>query len=183
MLKDNLIKASLVNYLLYSMAFPVIQKTLIDSVSSKYIAANSIITCLMVIVLGQIWNKYNKKMYKLYGVFLLFEGLFYTSLINSVIFGIVSYKFFYIVDTLIFALISKNITFGYNKLKSIRYKENKRNGFDNNILIITSIASLIGYSISFIIDIPVKLAFGFVLIGIIINNIGFYLVYKKENKG
>lgn len=117
-LKDDLIKAGLLSNFFYSIAFPGIQKILISNVSQRYIAINSIIICIGTILLGKVWKEYGDKLYKCWDKMILAESIFYTLLVISMLTNLISYKFFYIVDTLLFAFLTKNIIFGGNQRRS-----------------------------------------------------------------
>jgi hypothetical protein len=130
--------------------------------------------------MGKLWNTYGNKLYRHYPVFLLFEGLFYTIITILMLTGIMSQKIYYIADTLIFAFITKNIVFGDNKLKVLRYEGELRNKFDNNSTIVINGACLIGFAISFVAGIPEIIAFIFLVIGMSVDNIFYYKAYRES---
>lgn len=155
------------------------QKLLITNISEKYIAMNSIILCLATIIFGSVWERIGDKFYKHYGTLLISESVFYIALITLVLTNSISYKFYYLIDTLLFTFITKNIIFGGNKLKSKRYKDSDRNSFDNNSTIVNNIASLLGFTISLLLNIDKTIAFLFMGIGVSVDNVFYYRAYKK----
>lgn len=143
-------------------------------------ALNSIILCITGIIFPLIWNKYSDKMYNKYGYFLTLECILYTLIAVLVIMGTVTPKVYYILDTLLFALITKNIVCGNNKLLAFIYKGKDREKFDNNSNIASNLSSLLGFTLSFILTIPTNVAFILITIGVISDNIFYYWVYKES---
>ena len=140
----------------------------------KYISLESIVTCLAGVIFPTLWKKYSDKLYTKYGYLLTTEGILYTLICILLIGGYINYKAYYILDMLLFVVISKNIICGNNKLKAIRYKGETREEYDNNINIVSNLSSLIGFTLSFILTIPVSLAFILITIGICFDNIFYY---------
>ena len=98
--------------------------------------------------------------------------MFLISFINS--------KVYYILDTIFFCLVTRNIMCGVNKLKAKKYDtESKREQYDNNIQLVTNISSLIGFAISLTININTNIAFILITIGICIDNFFYYKEWKK----
>lgn len=180
-IKDELLIGSFISNLMYSLAYPSIHYALIKSVNENIISFNSIITCLGGIIAPSIWNKYSDKIFKKYKNLLILEILFYSILIASLLAGIVNNKFYYIADTLLFSLITKNIICGNNKIISIKYKDKEREEYDNNFSMLCNISSLIGYSCSFLFSLKSNVAFIAILLGISLDNIFYYVAYKKTN--
>ncbi len=138
------------------------------------------IVCISTIILGKLWNKYGQKLFKYYPFYLLMESLLYGLIVGLIINNILSYKMYYLVDTISFAIITKSIIFGGNKLKAIRYNEGEnRNRFDNNMIMASNIASLIGLSLNILLNLSVNVSFIFIFIGVSIDNIFYYLAYKE----
>lgn len=181
-IKDKLLLANFISTLLYSVSFPVVNYNLISSVGNKFISANQIFMCIAGIIIPAIWNKESEKMYKHLGKFLIAEVILYICLCLCVVMGIIDQKLYYILDTLFFCTVSKNIISGLNKLRSIRYKTSeKRESYDNNVLLVSNSSCLIGFGISLIFDIPLKIAFIIIFIGITIDNFFQYYIYKNQS--
>lgn len=181
-LKDDLVKAALLNNLFYSAGYPAVQKILITNVTDKYIAVNAIVLCLATIIFGNTWERYSEILYRKYGIFQILKSVFYFVLLGLLITNSINYKFYYIADTFLMAAITKNILFGSNKLKSLRYTPNQRNDFDNKSLIVSNIASLAGLIISLFWSIPAHTAFILITIGMVIDAAFNYKVYKFHKK-
>lgn len=103
--------ATLLTTLFYSATYPYIHKEIVSNVSDSIIALNQIINCISIIVYGRVWNKQSDRLFKFYPIFCILE----TALsIGSAIWAIMSGDIiaYYIVDTLIFAIVTRNICCG-----------------------------------------------------------------------
>lgn len=178
-MKDNLIKSTFYSTLFYSIAFPAIQKIVVDAISYKLIAVNSIVICVATIIIGHAWNKRKELLYKYYVLFLIAEAACYV----GAIFGAIVFKnyfAYYIADTLIFASISKNIVMGGNTLRARKYNsEVIRNDYDNNTQIYASIATLIGSGLCLIIELPLWISFIAMFLGVTLDNVFYGIEYYK----
>lgn len=176
--KDDLLIGNFLSNLFYSIAYPTIHFILISDVTEKLISANQIIICFAGIIFPIIWNQKSDRLYKKYGYLLSLEGILYSLLIVAILFSVITPRMYYLVDTILFSILTKNIICGLNKLKIYRYKGNTREEYDNNVNIVCNISSLIGFSISLIVSISKNIAFIFMGIGIVLDNIFYYKAYK-----
>lgn len=182
MFKDLMIQASFWSNLLYTIAYPVIHLYLMQYINAKIMSISSIVICLSTIIVNFIWNKYSNRLYKFFNYFLFLEGLSYFILTIVLILNFVSPIYYYIIDTILLSLITKNIVCGGNKLRSIIYRKEQREKYDNTSQIAVNAACLIGYGINVILDISINIALVISLLGIIIDNIFYSIIYIKENK-
>lgn len=136
--------------------------------------------CLAGIVFPILWNKKSDFMYSKYEYLLTIEGISYILLTILFICGLIDSKFYYLLDTLLFAIIAKNIICGGNRLRASRYKNKDREEYDNNSALVSNSSSLIGFTISFLFVIPTNIAFILIAFGIIIDNIFYYKAYKTS---
>lgn len=180
MFKDYMIQACLWTNLLYSISYPYIHMFIMKQANEKLISLNEILICVFTIIINSIWNKYSDKLYKTFPVFMFMESALYLVLYALIIMGFVNGIVFYIIDTILFCLITRNIICGGNKLKSVIYKDELREKYDNTICIAASIGTLIGASIAFFVDVPLWVAFIISQTGITIDNIFYYIAYKKN---
>jgi hypothetical protein len=151
-----------------------------NGITERIISANQVIVCLAIILIHSLWNKYSSIFYKWFKVLLLIEGLLYSVLMYGMAMKIFSPFTYYLTDTLIFSFITNNIICGANKITSIRYKGESREKYDNTISIAAAAATLIGSSVAIIIKIPTSIAFILSWVGIIIDNIFYWIVYNKQ---
>ena len=163
----------------YAMSYPYIHLFLMKQVNEKIVSINQIFTCLCVIVINSVWNKYSDKLYKYFGIFMFGESFLYLILKLSIIFNIASPITYYAVDTLLFGLITRNIICGANKLRAEIYESKQREKFDNTIQIAGSIATLIGAGIAFVIELPIQEALFIGWLAITTDNLLYWIAYKK----
>lgn len=181
-LKDELLIGNLISNFAYSFSYPFVYYSLMNSINENLISINSIAICLGGIVIPYIWNKYSDKIYSYYGYILFSEIIFYSILVLLILFKIINNKIYYILDTFLFVFITKNIICGNNKLISIKYKNKEREEYDNNLTIVSNSSSLIGFILSLFFHIDINIAFIFIWIGIVSDNIFYYISYKKSKK-
>lgn len=178
-MKDKLILACLLSNLFYSVSYPTVNKILITNITDNHIAVNSMIICTFTIILGKLWNKNSSKLIRYLPFFMIAETSIYLVLISGILNDLIGFRFYYIADTIIFAIVSKNIIFGANKLKALRYDGEKRNKYDNDIQIISNAASLVGFALNIVLDMTTQIAFALIFIGLTIDNLFYYLAYRE----
>lgn len=181
-LKDELLTANFLSNLFYSIAYPVVHFTLIKDVGEKLIAFNSIILCIAGVCLPIVWNRYTQ-LYRSFGTLLVIEILAYSIICILICTNAIGNVAYYLLDTIIFSLISKNIICGGNKLRALRYNSaTLREQYDNNSTVVANGSSLLGFGVSFMLTIPVNIAFIFITIGICVDNLFYYKAYKNSLK-
>ena len=178
--KDLMVQATLWSGIFYAMSYPYIHLFLMKQINEKMVSVNQIFTCLCVIIINSVWNKYSDKLYKYFGIFMFGEGFLYLILKLSIIFNIASPITYYAVDTLLFGLITRNIICGANKLRSKIYKGEQREKYDNTIQIAGSIATLIGAGIAVVIELPIQGALFIGWLAISLDNLLYWIAYKKS---
>ena len=163
----------------YAMSYPFIHLYLMRGITEKIISFNQITICISIIIINNLWNKFSDKLYKHYQKILLFEGVLYFVLHLGMFLNILTPSLYYIADTLLFCLVTKNIICGGNKLRSIVYKDENREKYDNIIPIAAAISTLIGAGIALVFDIKIEIAFILSWVGIAIDNVFYWFAYNK----
>ena len=179
LLRDRLVVACFVSNLFYSAAYPSFHTNMISNLDSRVISFNSIMICLSGIIVPILWNRHSDSFYKKYGLFCILETVLYILLCITSLLKITDYLLYYILDTMFYCFVTKNILIGTNRLKVLRYEGDGRQIFDNNIQLASNASSLIGFSISFI-TIPMSLSFILITIGIIFDNFFYYSAWKDS---
>lgn len=183
MFKDYMVQACLWSNMLYAMSYPSIHVYVMRRIDEKLVSVNQLVCCLFVIVANSIWNKYSDKLYRLFPLLALMESIAYAILNISVILGVTNMTVYYIADMILYCLISNNIICGATKLKSLVYNSSDaREKYDNTIRIASSLATIIGAGAAIIIDIPIAIAFLIGLIGINVDNVFYYIAYRKADQ-
>lgn len=180
--KDGMLIATFFTTIFYSATYPYIHKEIMTNVSDSIIAITQIVNCLSVVGFGSLWNKKSNKLFEHYPLFCLME----TALgIVSTIFAITTNNImaYYIVDTLIFAIVTRNICCGGVKLKAIRYNsEEEREQFDNNNNSASAIATIIGSLIAVVLELDFSLMLILATVGNSIDNLFYLFIFKTTTK-
>ena len=185
---DSMLLATFLTTVFYSSTYPYIHKEIMANVSDSVIALNQIINCLSVVILGSLWNKKSDKLFKYYPTFCICETILS---IGSTIWAVVTHNImaYYIIDTLIFSIVTRNICCGGVKLKAIRYNtEVEREHFDNNNNSASAIATIIGSVIAMMLDLDFSIMLWLATLGNAIDNIFYIFIYyeyktKQHKKG
>lgn len=89
-------------------------------------------------------------------------------------------KFYFILNVLIYALITRNMANGGIKLRAkVHPDEKSRERYDNNNNIVNSTATLMGAGISLLFSFDIKILFIFALIGNTFDNFCYLYIYRK----
>lgn len=179
---DLLIITGLFSNIFYSIAYPIIHTICIQNITSNFMSLTQLISCVLAILISQLWIKYSDRLYKLFGISLIFECILFGALLILFLSNLIDPKIYYITDCILSATITRNIINGGCRLKAIRYKEKEREMYDHKNTIICNIASIGGFAFSSIFVLPTKLAFILMFMGISVDNIFYYIVYKNTNK-
>lgn len=176
---DGMLLDTFITAIFYSATYPYIHKEVIANVSDTVIALNQIVNCLSIIVFGWLWNKKSDKLFRYYSVFCAAETILYISLTVwiTITYNIMAY---YIIDMLIFSIVTRNIFCGGVKLKAIRYNsEEDREHFDNNNNSASAIATILGSIIAMILNLDFSVMLWLATIGNTIDNIFYIFIFKS----
>ena len=179
---DLLVVGGALSNLFYSVAYGVVHTTCIQYVTPNIVSLASLINCILATVVAKIWLDNSKKLYKTFGLLLAIEGITYGILTLLFLTGLINPGMYLIADAMLSATITRNIACAVTRLKSIRYHGDKREQFDNKTVLYCNITSVIGFGFSSLYVLPTNLAFITMFVGIAIDNIFYYYVFKKENK-
>ena len=176
---DGVLLATFLTTIFYSATYPYIHKEIMAHVSDSIIALNQIINCLSIVILGSLWNKKSDKLFKYYPMFCICETILS---ICSTIWATTTHDImaYYIIDTLIFSIVTRNICCGGVKLRSIRYNsEVEREHFDNNNNSASAIATIIGSVIAMLLDLDFVIMLWLATVGKSIDNVFYIFIYKN----
>ena len=169
--------------LFYSSTYPYIHKEVITISPNSFIAINQIVNCISVILFGYIWNKKSDKLFKFYPLLCVVETFLgiCTTLYAIITKDILAY---YLLDTFVFAIITRNICCGGVKLRALRYNtEKSRECFDNNNNSMSAIATIIGSIIAMVLNLKFSSMIWIATLGNAIDNMFYiYIYYKTINK-
>ena len=179
---DGMLLATFITTLFYSASYPYIHKVIISNVSETVIALSQIINCVSIVFFGLIWNRYSQKLFKFYSVFCVLETLLS---ISSTVYAVMTGNIlaYYVVDTLIFAIVTRNICCGGVKLRALRYNtETAREHFDNSDNSASAIATIIGSLIAVVLKLDFIKMLWIATVGNAVDNIFYIAIYRKQMK-
>lgn len=178
---DGILLCTFICATLYSSTYPYIYKLVISAVSDRMLAANQIIECLSVVFFGELWKR-NKNLFRYYPTFCVIETIIS---IGLAVYTVVTHNMvgYYILNTLIYAIFTRNIICGGIKLKAIRYSsEEQRERFDNNNNSVSSVATILGSLIAMVLNLSFSAMIIIAILGNTIDNIFYICIYRKETK-
>lgn len=178
---DGMILATLICTTFYSTSYPFIHKQIMYYASDNLIALNQIINCVSIVLFGFIWNK-TKRLFNFYPALCIIEGILS---IGSTIFAITTHNIvaYYVIDTLIFSIVTRNICCGGIKLRAMRYNtEEQRERYDNNNNSANAIGTIVGSCLAMILDLNFETMLIVATIGNTVDNIFYICIYFKERK-
>lgn len=179
---DGMILANFIVDTFYSSTYPFIHKEVMQYVTSSQVAILNIIDCLGVILYSWAWNKYGKTLYKFYPYFCMLETILTISTTTAYILthNIVAC---YLVDSVVFTIITRNILCGTIRMKAARYPDSdSREKFDNRNNGYSSLATIIGSVIAIWLKLPYAIMLVIATVGNCIDNIAFTIIYYKMKK-
>lgn len=171
---------------LCALSFPTVNQKIFSNITPKIISINSIIICVAIIILGKLWKKYETVLYKHFDKFLIAESVSYCVIVSSLLYSKINYYEYFLMDTIIFAVITKSIHFGCNTLKAQYFIDlEERKNYDNDGTIYGSAGTLLGSVLNIIVAPSVTISFLLVIAGVSVDNIIylylFYTLNKKED--
>ena len=178
---DGMILATLICTTFYSTSYPFIHKQIMYYASDNLIALNQIINCVSIVLFGFVWNK-TKRLFNFYPALCIIEGILS---IGSTIFAITTHNIvaYYIIDTLIFSIVTRNICCGGIKLRAMRYNtEEQRERYDNNNNSANAVGTIVGSCLAMILDLNFEAMLIVAAIGNTVDNIFYICIYFKERK-
>lgn len=178
---DGMLLATFISTIFYSATYPYIHKEIMQVASETIIAVNQIVNCISIVLFGWLWNK-TSRLFKYYSSLCVIETLLgvISSLIATLTGNIIAY---YIIDTLIFSVVTRNIICGGNKLRALRYNtETAREQFDNNDLSASAVATIIGSVLAMILRLGFIPMLWIATIGNAVDNIFYIAIYRKQTK-
>jgi hypothetical protein len=125
------------------------------------------------------WNSFSDKLFKHYRKMLIAEiiadiYLFLDVIIRNDI------KFYFLLNIIIFSVITKNIGCGGTKMRAmVNPDEKSRESFDNNSSIVDALSTLLGAGFAMFINLDLTWLFVLALIGNTIDNIFYLHIYNN----
>lgn len=182
MFKDKLIQATFWSNLFYSIGYPYIHVVTMRAINESMISANTLVICICTIAINSMWNRKSHVLYRLLPMLMALESIAYLIISTLLAFSdTFSPLWYYILDTILFSLVSRNIICGANKLKALVYTGDDREKYDNTVQIASCISTIIGSIFILLIDVPTQIAIMLSWAGITIDNILYFLEYRDHS--
>lgn len=179
---DGMLMATFLTTIFYSSTYPYIHKEVMMVASDSLIALNQIINCISIIICGWIWNNKSEKLFGFYPGYCVLETILgiITTIYAMITGNIIAY---YLLDTIVFAVVTRNICCGGVKLRAIRYNtEEKREHFDNNNNSVSSLATILGSIIAMFLNLDFKIMLCLATFGNMIDNLFYIFIFYHTNK-
>ena len=179
---DGMLIASFITNVFYTASYPKIHIAVMSKLPDTYLAVNQIVNCLSIIIFSRLWNKYSDKAFRFFPMYCIIE---WVTTIGTVLYYVITKSIvgYYILDTLAFAIVSRNIICGCIKLQALRYTtEVSREQYDNNCNSIYALATIIGSTISIWLDIDIMKMLCIAAIGNTLDNIFYICIYYSTKK-
>lgn len=176
---DVMLLATFITTLFYSASYPFIHKVIISDVSENVIALSQIINCVSIVFFGAVWNRYSQKLFELYPTFCILETLLS---ISSTVIAVTTGNIlaYYVIDTLIFAIVTRNICCGGVKLRAMRYNtETDREHFDNSNNSANATATIIGSFFAMVLKLDFTPMLWIATVGNAVDNIFYIVLYRQ----
>ena len=179
---DAMLAATFISTIFYSCTYPFIHKEIVSTVSETVIALNQIINCISIVLFGGLWNVFSDKLFRFYPAFCVGETVLGVA---STIWAAATQNLvaYYILDTLIFSVVTRNIICGGTKLRAMRYKtETAREKFDNDNNSANAIATIIGSILAVVLKLDFISMLWIATLGGAVDNLFYIAIYKKQIK-
>lgn len=177
---DPLVIGAALSNLFYSLAYPIVHTVTMQGLSSSWVSFASLANCFLASIITKLWLKRSKKLYYFYGIMLGIEVIVYAILTILFLTNVTTPAMYYMGDAILSAVITRNIICGGTRLKALRYEGEEREEYDNKNSYYSYITSIIGFAISSFIVFSTPVGFILMFVGIAIDNIFYYYVFKEE---
>ena len=180
---DAMLTATFFADCFYSATYPYIYKEIMSGISGGTVAIQQIVNCLSVILFSALWNRFSDRLFPFYAVLCVLECLagFCTSL--YVTFHPENILMYYVLDTLLFCLITRNIICGGVRLRAMRYPtEQQREHFDNSNNAVSAAATIIGSLIAIKLNLNFVHMIWLATFGNMIDNFFYINIFLKSRK-
>lgn len=179
---DAMLMATFFADCFYSATYPYIYQQIMSGITGNAVAYSQIACCLSVIVFSRLWNRFSEKLFPYYPVFCILECVcgICTSLFVTFFQDILCY---YLLDTLLFCLITRNIICGGVRLRAVRYPtEQLREQFDNNNNAVSAAATIIGSAAAVFLHLDFVHMVWIATIGNMTDNIFYIYIFFHSRK-
>lgn len=180
---DLMLLATFFSTCFYSATYPYIYKEIMQNVTENAVAYNQIANCVSVIIFSCLWNHLSDRLFRRYDILCVLECLAGICTSLYVTFHPESVLIYYILDTALFCLITRNIICGGVRLRAERYRtETQREHFDNSNNAVSAAATIIGSLIAVRLHLDFIHMVWIATVGNIIDNIFYIAIFLSSSQ-
>ena len=166
----------------YSASYPYVYAETVKAVTNNYISFEQIVSCIGVALFSSLWNRFGNRFFKHYRLILLAEIIADAFLFAHVLIT-GDLKFYFVLNVLIFAVITKNLSCGGVKMRAkVNPTDRERERYDNNSNTCSAIASLLGAGIAIVTQPNLQVLFVLALLGGVVDNFFYFYIYECIRK-
>lgn len=184
--KDKVLVGNFLFTILFTISNPLYQSTLFKEMGYKFLPYTTIVNQIFGILYSKLALKYEEKMFKLYKKISMIEVFTFSIITCTTLFDLIPLKWFYVLDTILYSLVTILLATVGNIVKSRLYPTpEERSKFDNTRSIVYNVASLIGSILVILVPMSVKTCLIITCIALIIDDFFYCNAYtnliKKGN--
>ena len=176
---DGMLVAACLTTIFYSATYPRIYQEVMRNLSADWIALQRIIICGSTVLFTSIWLRQSKRLFPLFPWLCVLEAVCTIGVAVWVTTG-GSVASYYFLDTMVFALITRNLSCAGARLRALRYTtQSSREGFDNKQDAVMAVATITGSVLAIILDFDFTSLIWLATVGNIVDNVIYIGVYHK----
>lgn len=180
---DAMLMATFFADCFYSATYPYIYKEIMSDISGETVATQQIVNCLSVILFSALWNKFSDRLFPFYAVLCVLECLAGLCTSLYVTFHPENILMYYVLDTILFCLITRNIICGGVRLRAMCYPtEQQREHFDNSNNAVSAAATIIGSAAAVFLHLDFVHMVWIATIGNMTDNIFYIYIFFHSRK-
>ena len=180
--EDKLLKGKLLSGIPYIYSYVTVQQFMYSNINNRYITLMSLLSSVIVIFFNSKWTKKDghEITKRIFIPLILIETISYGILVVYFLYSR-NVICFYLLNSVMYMIITNNICTALYYIEEKRYKENISN-FRVNLDSVSSILTILGYGLAFIIPPSINIAFICFYISTIADNYFQIVVFKDTYK-
>ena len=180
---DAMLMATFFADCFYSATYPYIYKEILSGISGQAVAVNQIVNCISVILFSTLWNRFSDRLFPFYAVLCVLECLAGLCTSLYVTFHPENILMYYVLDTILLCLLTRNIICGGVRLRAMCYPtEQQREHFDNSNNAVSAAATIIGSAAALLLHLDFVHMIWLATFGNMIDNFFYINIFLKSRK-
>lgn len=162
-------------------AFPHTHKFLIERISSSLISTETLVIAVTTIAINSLYAKYSDWIFSKFKVYCVLECSIYAVILPMVGTGMISPSSYFLTDIIVGSIVCRFLHCSANRLRKLYYDREEREKFDNSQPIVSAVSSIVGGCLGML-PIPLWAAWCCVAVGIVIDDIFYWVAYNRVTK-